>query len=135
MASNTSKADRKQVKGRRGAHLPQVSKATQFKPNNPETGEKDPRINREGRKTPKDVQELNALIDEILNEDAEDTKGNRMQKARVVINRLIMSKSPAGQIHILDRRFGKVPQAVELGGADGKPIELIITYATDNKPS
>jgi phage terminase large subunit len=105
-----------------------------FKANDPETGEKDERINRKGRLPPKDLVELKDIIDEIFNETIRDSSsGKEMDKLSVALNRLLFSKSPAGAIHILDRRFGKVPQAIEMsntGGASGSriaslPAELI----------
>ncbi len=77
-------------------------------------------INRAGRIPPKDVRELNDLIDEILAEEISDSSGQKMQKIRVLLNRLILSKTPVGQIHILDRRFGKVPDKVDLSNTDGR---------------
>ena len=79
-----------------------------FQPNNPETGEKDERINRKGRLVPKDARELNDAIDEMFAEEISDDKGNKMKKFHVALNRMFLSKNVAGPIHILDRRFGKV---------------------------
>ena len=82
--------------------------------------------NPKGYKPPQSVVKLNALIDELFAETIEDMKGNRMSKIRAALNRLILSKAPAGQIYILDRRYGKIPQGVELTGKDGEPLQPII---------
>ena len=72
----------------------------------------DPRINRNGR-PPANSAELNALIDEIFNEQHTDGKIS-MAKIRVALNRLLLHKNPAGPIHVLDRRFGKVKDNLDL---------------------
>lgn len=122
-----SKSGDKQEKKNRGAHLAVTGKATQFKPNNPETGEIDPRINRNGR-PPNNSKELNALIDAIFQETITDSKGNKKDKLTIALNRLLLSDRPSGAIHILDRRFGKVSQTIQLtgglGGDSGAPFSL-----------
>lgn len=111
MARNTSTTGKTQVKGKnkRGAHLPVVGKATQFKPNNPITGEKDPRINRAGYVIPKDVKELNEEIAKVFAEEVSDRSGNKMSKIRASINQLLLNKNPSGATYIHDRYFGKIP--------------------------
>lgn len=91
----------------------------------------DPRINRKGRPPVKDAVELNALIDLILSEETTE-RGRRMDKLSAAINRLLASKHPSGPIHVLDRRFGKIPQPVAVEGNDDKPIKIVVEYADDN---
>lgn len=114
----------------------QRGKGVRFKPNNPETGERDERINRKGTLVPKDQRELNLLIDELLSEKAEvkdSGKIIKMQKIRVILNKLMLSKSPAGQIYILDRRYGKLPQAVELSAPEeGLIIKIVKASESTN---
>ncbi len=73
----------------------------------------DPRINRNGR-PPNNPAELNALLDEIFMEVIEDAKGNRMGKLRVALNKILLGKNPTGTIHLLDRRYGKVQDRVDV---------------------
>lgn len=73
----------------------------------------DKRINREGRKTPKDVKELNALLDEIFAEEVTDERGRSMGKLRVALNKMLLGKNIAGAIHLLERRYGKVTEKHE----------------------
>lgn len=77
-----------------------------------------------GYKVPQDVKELNALLDEILNEEISDERGNKMQKLRVALNRLILSKNIAGIMYVLDRKFGRIPQAVELSNKEGESFRV-----------
>lgn len=94
----------------------------------------DPRINRNGRPPARDAEELNAVIDELLAEEMTNEKGEKIDKLRIALNRLLFSKSPAGAIHILDRRFGKVKEVHELTGKDGKelPAPVIQIYIPKN---
>jgi hypothetical protein len=73
----------------------------------------DPRRNVKGR-PPANSEELNALIDEIFAETLTNDKGRQSTKIRDAIERLLSHQNPAGVIHILDRRYGKVKQDVNL---------------------
>jgi hypothetical protein len=116
MPKTSSNATGKQPKKRGGA----TGKGFDVNPQN---------INRKGRPPiPKDQRELNAIIDEIFGELIADAKGDKMDKLRVALNRLLLSKSPAGPIHILERRFGKVPQPIVGSGEDG---EIVIRIGID----
>jgi hypothetical protein len=79
----------------------------------PFTGGPDPRRNMNGP-TPKDAAELNAMIDDLFAEDVPAAKGQKEKRVKAVIRELLMSKNPSGPIHVLDRRFGKVAQAVDV---------------------
>lgn len=83
----------------------------------------DPRRNVGG--VPQDQKELNALLDEIFAEEISDDKGNKMQKLRVALNRLLLSKNPSGPIHVLDRRFGKVREQIDLTNSDGSLVSKL----------
>ncbi len=84
----------------------------------------DPRINRKGR-PPANSDELNALLDSIFSEVVTDGKTS-MTKLQVALNRLLAHKNPAGAIHLLDRRYGKVKELIDLSNSDGslKPEHL-----------
>jgi hypothetical protein len=92
----------------------------------------DARRNIKGRPSvPKSQVELNALIDELLAETSTVKENGRdvaMSKARILLNKLILSKSPVGQIHILDRRFGKVAQVTEIKGEITTNIIRVIEH-------
>ena len=80
----------------------------------------DPRINRNGR--PSNSAELNNLLDEIFAEQVEDERGRKVEKLRVMLNRMMISKNAASQIHLLDRRFGKIPDVIKGEGKDGEIV-------------
>jgi hypothetical protein len=80
--------------------------------------------NPKGYKTPQNVIELNALLDDIFAELVTDASGAQMEKLRVALNRLLLGKNPQGVIHLLERRYGKVPQTINL--ETGKTITVDI---------
>lgn len=92
----------------------------------------DPRINRKGR-PPANSEELNKMLDEIFAEIVTDGK-NSMSKLQVALNRLLAHKNPAGVIHLLDRRFGKVSEKIDLSNSDGS-LKIIIQKASDGSNS
>lgn len=95
----------------------------------------DPRINRKGRPPiPKDQRELNKVLDEIFAEIITDGSGRQLDKLRVALNRLLLGKSPRGVIHLLERRYGKVPQPI-VGIGDGGEIKIAFVDQTTKKES
>jgi len=101
-----------------------------FKRNDPETGFKDDRINRKGYLKPRSQRELEALIDEIADEQVPtDDKQVVMTKLRLAINRLLLSKQPAGPIYIIDRRFGKIKDEVVISSDS---VEQLLQYLPDD---
>ena len=90
----------------------------------------DARINRKGRPhVPKNIRELNSVIDEIFEEQEEIQKGKKIDKLRITINRLLLSPNPSGAIYILDRRFGKVKDEVVISS---ESIEQLLQYLPDD---
>ena len=91
----------------------------------------DPRINRKGRPpVPKSIIDLQALIDEIADEEVVNpSTGEKIQRLRAMLRSMMTGKETSGKIHILDRRYGKVPQSVDVtsGGESIAPtiIEII----------
>ena len=79
-------------------------------------------INRKGRIMPKDMRQFNELLDEIFAEQVEDERGRKVEKLRVMLNRMMISKNAASQIHLLDRRFGKIPDVIKGEGKDGEIV-------------
>lgn len=89
----------------------------------------DPRRNLKGR-PPANSEELNKLLDEIFAEEIKDGTINT-NKLRVALNRLLLHKNPMGVIHVLERRYGKVPQVIKGEGENGE-IKIVVEYANGN---
>jgi len=101
----------------------------------------DPRINRRGR--PKNSDDLKALGLSLLHEPARDKDGNPVvidghvaTNLEMVLRRMMSDKRQSADL--LDRVYGKVPQAVQHEGSDGGPVVLRVEYVnkrTDNNPT
>lgn len=92
----------------------------------------DPRRNPGG--VPQDVKEFNALLDELFAEEITDEKGKKIQKLRVALNRMLLGRNIFGAIHLLERRYGKIPQPVTVEGDKDKPIHITVDYADTEIP-
>lgn len=116
MTRKTSATGKTKVKrGRGNPNIREVGKATQFKPDNKETGEIDPRINRAGTLKPRSTRMLEELLDrEFDRELTVKESGELMTALQAMIRDMIHNKQAAGRIELLARRFGKVPQAVDV---------------------
>ena len=81
----------------------------------------DSRINRKGRpKVPKSAIELQKLIDEIAAEEVEHpVTHEKIQRLRLMLRSMMMGKDTSGKVHILDRRYGKVTDKIDLSNSDG----------------
>jgi hypothetical protein len=101
----------------------------------PFTGADDPRRHKTGRpRVPKSAVELNKLIDEIAAEEVENpVTHEQVQRIRAMLRSMMTGKDSRGKVHLLDRRYGKVPDKLEMN-SDNK-IELVVRYATDDKPT
>lgn len=92
----------------------------------------DKRINRDGR--PKDAVSLAALVRRIGHEVAttKDGKpvlgpdGKPMTVVETILRQRAQDKKYQGEF--IDRGWGKVPQAVEVGGPNGGPVKLVVEY-------
>src|SRR5215213_4862216 len=89
-----------------------------FKPNNPETGEKDERINRQGRA--KSFDELRELFQEIANEEITDGKVSKTRLRKIGET---LARSQKSMKDFLEFGYGKVPlsQIVDITSG-GKPL-------------
>ena len=96
----------------------------------------DPRINRKGR--PREFDALRDLALEIAHEVAtvKDKEGetvplviggHKVTIAEGILRQWAMSKNPQLQKGFIEIAFGKVPDKVEMTGADGGAIELMLT--------
>ena len=93
----------------------------------------DARINRKGRpRVPKSTLELQKLIDEIAAEEVENPNtGERLPRIRAMLRSMMIGKDTSGKVHILDRRYGKVTDRVDVT-TNGKDItKVIIEYIED----
>lgn len=95
----------------------------------------DPRINRKGR--PKTFDTLRTLAQDIAHEEAQASgkpvviNGKKVTVTEAILRQWAMSKNPKLQQLFMEVAYGKVPDTVEHGGKDGKPIEtrIVIEYA------
>lgn len=122
--TNRSKADQLQTKPKR---KPPKNGKPFFK-NDPVTGEIDPRINRAGQLKPRSVRELEALLDRIFDRNVKLNNGEIITQLEAMLTDMAHNKQAAGRIELLARRFGKVPQAVDVTSG-GEPLKVIIEYA------
>ena len=90
----------------------------------------DPRINRKGR--PKSFDALRELARAVAHEKAKvdgETiviDGHSATVAEMIVRQWAQSGNARLQQAFIEIAFGKVPQAVELTGAGGGPIETIV---------
>jgi hypothetical protein len=98
-----------------------------FQPNDPVTGFKDLRINRRGANIkPRSQRDFEKLLDMIFDEEVAlapivnengQVDGQRSVTAlEALVKDLISSKDPRGKIELLARRFGKIPDKVNVTG-------------------
>lgn len=90
---------------------------------------KDSRRNTKGR--PKSFDALRKLAQQIAHEEVTDKKGETLTVIEVIMRQ--WAKDPKLQAKFIEYAFGKVPDAVELGGKDGGAltIRLIDETKTD----
>jgi hypothetical protein len=123
MAKSASYAGKKQADKKKSSPADR-GKKTRFKKNNPETGEKDPRINRKGR--PRSSDELKKFVLDILEEEGTIPEtGEKITVLRQMVLGMAIRGAGAEKIHILDRAFGKVPDEVVVSYDD---LQKIIDY-------
>lgn len=93
----------------------------------------DPRINRRGRpRVPKSAVELNKLIDEIAAEEVVNpATGEQVQRLRAMLRSMMTGKDSRGKVHILDRRYGKVKEEIDITSG-GKPIKGYAVVSPDD---
>lgn len=101
----------------------------------------DPRINRKGR--PRTSDQLKDLGLALLHEPAKDKNGQPVvidghvaTNLEMILRRMMSDKRQSADL--LDRVYGKVPQAVQHEGEGGGPVVLRVEYVnkrTDNNPT
>ncbi|KKR36342.1 MAG: hypothetical protein UT69_C0027G0003 [Candidatus Yanofskybacteria bacterium GW2011_GWE1_40_10] len=79
---------------------------------------------------------LEDLIDKILNDESEVTLHGRKQKMteeEINIRRIMRDKNINGFLTFMERRYGKVPQAMEVTGKDGGEVILRVVREETKK--
>jgi len=103
-----------------------------FEPNGPD-GKKDPRINRGGR--PRTFAAARKLAQAKMNEPALDANGQQIVRdGHVVTNAEMFFEAwmkSKDRKSFAEFAYGKVKEEIENTGK----VELVIKYATDNKPT
>lgn len=90
----------------------------------------DPRINRKGR--PKNFDKLRELAKQIANEAITTKDGAvTMTTIEAILRRWAASGNPQLQKQFVEVAYGKVPMSVEVSGADGGAIPLVIVQRAD----
>lgn len=118
-ASNTGKKQAKPGNPR----IVEAGKKTRFRPNNPETGEKDERINRKGR--PRTADALREMVLDIFNEEGRTAEGKKVTILRNMLLTMAMRGTPADRGELLNRGFGKVADEIVFTPSD---VEKILDY-------
>ena len=113
----------------------QGGKGRPFQKNDPETGEKDPRINRNG--APRRFDELRALTLELLAENLELKKGDvvirTMTQAESILRDWILSRDAFKQNRVLEIGYGKVPDELHHSYDEDEFIRKHIDKFTDGE--
>ncbi len=105
--------------------------------NRPGTFKKgDPRINRKGR--PRTFDKLRALAQQIAHEPATGkggeivVNGKKVTITEAILRQWAQSKNPKLQQQFMEICYGKVPNAHEVSGKDGQPIQFIKEIRNDS---
>lgn len=112
------KAGKKQGE-RRGKHLPTVGKNTRFKPNDPETGFKDGRINRTGQN--RKFTEVRHLMQDLFDEKTEVTlnkKQKKLKQLEIMLRDWLMSRDFQKQNKAYEIAFGKIPEEINVNSSN-----------------
>jgi phage terminase large subunit len=116
-------------------NIAELGAATQFKPNDPVTGFKDEKINREGaRLKPHRRREFESIIQQVFDEQVKvkDNDGKEIKTSELyfAVKRVLRDKNILGFMYLADQQFGKSKTASESGFGDANrniqiPAELI----------
>jgi len=76
----------------------------------------DPRLNKKGRpRVPKNAHELNKLLAQIAAEEITNPNtGEQVRRIDALLRSMFTSKAPADRQYVVDRMFGKIPQATDV---------------------
>lgn len=90
----------------------------------------DARINRKGR--PRSFDALRTLAQQIAHEEAKQggqpivIDGHVVTVTEAILRQWAASKDPRLQMHFVEVAFGKVPDKLEVSGADGESLSIVI---------
>ena len=88
------------------------------------------KANRKGR--PKSFDALRKLAQSIAAEELQSTDGDVITRIEALLRVMSTSRNPADRKTFLEYAFGKPKEEVEHSGE--QKVELVVKYATDNKP-
>ena len=111
---SSRKAGKKQDE-RRGKHLPTVGKNTRFKPNDPETGFQDQRINRSGQN--RKFTEVRHLMQGLFDEKTDVTLNRKQKKLKlleIMLRDWLMSRDFQKQNKAYEIAYGKIPEEINV---------------------
>jgi hypothetical protein len=94
-------------------------------------GERKQQINRKGR--PKTFDALRSLAQQIAHKELPQKDGSFTTVAELILTGWATSREPSLQIKFVEYAWGKVPQAQEVSGPGGKPIEHKDVTLTDEE--
>lgn len=90
------------------------------------------RANRQGKGKPKSMTALRKLAQSIAAEELQSTDGDVITRIEALLRVMSTSRNPADRKTFLEYAFGKPKEEIEQSGES--KIELIVKYATNNKP-
>ena len=90
------------------------------------------RANRQGKGKPKTFTALRKLAQSIAAEELQSTDGDVITRVEALLRVMSTSRNPADRKTFLEYAFGKPKDEVEHSGE--QKVELVVKYATDNKP-
>ena len=91
------------------------------------------RANKQGKGKPKTFTALRKLAQSIAAEELQSTDGDVITRIEALLRVMSTSRNPADRKTFLEYAFGKPKDEVEHSGE--QKVELVVKYATDNKPS
>ena len=86
----------------------------------------DPRINRKGK--PRNFDAFRELAQSIANEKITEVNGHGATVIEMILRKWASSSSPILQRGFVEIAYGKVPDKVELTGADNQPLIIKVVY-------
>lgn len=130
-STNSASSTGKQQAKRGSANIVELGRKTRFKKNNPETGEKDPKINRKG--APRQFDDLRQAVLDIFGEDVVSNAGLKFDQAEFMLRQWILSGDFQKQNRALEIGFGKVPDEVRHRSDEGAFVQRHLDKFTDGE--
>ena len=89
-------------------------------------------INRKGR--PRSFNQIRALAQNIAHEKIANADGAVMTRVEAILRSWATCKQPVLQLAFISYCYGKVPDKVEMSGADGEPLKPMVIQVITNNP-